>query len=230
MASARLDKLKSLLKRVEDRRAKPRLHAVAAPRPAAAPAAALADLEELSTTTQRVAAPSIAPEPLRPAAAPEPARPTAKGPLDDALDDFGTDAPLEVRALAEPITAPRPEPRPLLIDPPRELPEPAVTYRPEPISLPARPSMPTPGMLAPVVPLQVAGASTNVTSKDTLEFGIPRIELPVPKGELSGPTQTVEPAPLAAAAPPARAVSAARVEVARSFGELLELSLSLRPR
>jgi hypothetical protein len=198
MASVRLEKLKSLLKRVEERRAKPRLHAVAAPRAARA-------------------------EEERFAAAP----PAAKSALDDALGDFGTDA-LDVRALAEPITTPRGE-----LPASREH-EPLVTYRPEPVSMPAaaRPSLPT-GPIAPVVPLQLATASTNVSSKATLEFGVPRIELPpapVPVGDLPAPTQTIASAPLAAGTPPARAVSAARVETPKTFGELLELSLALRPR
>jgi hypothetical protein len=211
-SSARLEKLKSLLKRVEERRVKPRLHAVAAPR-----AAGRAAEEE------RFAAP--------PPAAPEPARPAAKSPLEDAMGDFGTDA-LDVRALAEPITTPRGVPRAPEPAAPRE-PEPLVTYRPEPVSMPARPSLPSGAPIAPVVPLQLATASTNVSSKVTLEFGVPRVELPpapVPVGDLAAPTQTIQSAPLAGKAPPARAVSAARVETPKSFGELLELSLALRPR
>jgi hypothetical protein len=212
-SSARLEKLKSLLKRVEERRVKPRLHAVAAPR-----AAGRAAEEE------RFAAP--------PPAAPEPARPAAKGPLEDAIGDFGTDA-LDVRALAEPITTPKGVPRAPEPAAARE-PEPLVTYRPEPLSMPAaRPSLPTGSPIAPVVPIQLATASTNVSSKVTLEFGVPRVELPpapVPVGDLAAPTQTIESAPLAGRAPPARVVSAARVETPKSFGELLELSLALRPR
>jgi hypothetical protein len=215
-SSVRLEKLKSLLKRVEERRAKPRLHAVAAPR-AAAPAA--------RTTEELFAAP--------PPAAPEPARPAAKSPLEDAIGDFGTDAlDARARALAEPITTPKGVPRAPEPVAPRE-PEPLVTYRPEPVSMPARPSLPTGAPIAPVVPLQIATASTNLSSKVTLEFGVPRIELPpapVPVGDLPGPTQTIESAPLAGKASPARAVSAAHVETPKSFGELLELSLALRPR
>lgn len=210
-SSARLEKLKSLLKRVEERRAKPRLHAVAAPR-----AARTAEEERFAAA---------------PPAAPEQARPAATSALEDAIGDFGADA-LDVRALAEPITTPKGVPRAPEPAAPRE-PEPLVTYRPEPVSMPAaRPSLPT-GPIAPVVPLQLATASTNVSSKATLEFGVPRIELPpapVPVGDLAAPTQTIESAPLAGGARPARAVSAARVEAPKTFGELLELSLALRPR
>jgi hypothetical protein len=210
MASARLEKLKSLLKRVEERRSKPRLHAVAAPRPAAA---ARAPFEELAS-----------------APAPEPVRPAAASPLEDALGDFGADAQIEVRPLAEPITTPKSAPRTPPVEPAfaRE-PEPAVTYRP-PGSIPAaRPPSPV-APVAPVVPLQATSPTPTVSPKVTLEFGMPRVELPAPAADLSAPTQTIEPAPLPAGTPPARAVSAARVDTPKSFGELLELSLSLRPR
>lgn len=268
MASARLEKLKVLLKRVEERRAKPRLHAVAAPR-AAAPAARPAEDESTAAppaAAPHVSAPGAAPPAVAPAAppaaapptvapaaappavappgsapaaprttAPEPLRPAAKSPLEDAIGDFDVEPQLEVRALAEPITAPRAERRPAFPSEPEPAvtyrPEPAVTHRPEPVSIPAaRPAAPAPAPLAEVVPLQIATAATNVSSKATLEFGMPRVELPAPPRALSGPTETVEPAPLAPGTPPARAVSAVRAEVPKSFGELLELSLSLRPR
>jgi hypothetical protein len=213
MASARLEKLRSLLKRVEERRGKPRLHAVAAPRVSM-------DDEDLPPT-------------MRPAPTPPPARPaTAKSPLEDALGDFGSGTPLEVTALAEPINAPRSAP-------PQGVPGPSAPQRPAPVSpavrapTPAPPRAPTPAPapLAPVVPIQQAPVVAS--SRVTLEFEKPRlppVEARAPAGDLSAPTQTIEPAPLASGAAPVRAVSELRAEAPKSFGELLDLSLALRPR
>jgi hypothetical protein len=52
----------------------------------------------------------------------------------------------------------------------------------------------------------------------------------VEEAPLTAPSARVEPLPLASSKPVVRAVSAPVVETPKTFGELLELSLSLRPR
>lgn len=189
MSSARIDKLKGLLARVEQRRAQPRLRAVPSPVAAAvaAPAAAAsedADADDFAKTD---------PPPALLLTEKKPAKPPAS-PLEDAMALLDQSGPLDVQALAEPIAM-----KPASDARPAEWPR-----APEP---PARPRPPEPE--PPVAPLAAA---------------------PVEPSPLTAPTQSIEPSPLSAAVAPARVVSTVRVEAPRSFGELLELSLALRPR
>jgi hypothetical protein len=215
MASARLEKLRSLLKRVEDRRVKPRLQAVAAPR-AATPVARPSEEEDFAATIPPAAAPPRAP----------------KRPFEDATSGFDPGALLDMRSLAEPIPTPKAEPRTMAPRPslPTQ-PELLVPHRPEAATAPpAGLPMPPPATrapLAPVVPIQAAPSAYAKPTQPTAPWPS---EPPVPVGDLTAPTQTVEPAPLVSASPPVRAVSAVRIETPKSFGELLELSLALRPR
>lgn len=232
MSRAAVEKLERLLKRVQERSAAPRLRAVEAPReltesqtvssvppepetlpPAAALPAAPASVPGLGS------APTL--ENLAPA--PEPARKAASiTPLEAAMEQLPTGSdldegsgPLQVSALAQPITM---ETR---VRPPQDL---AVTERPgadeaapPPIELtqPARPKAHREATIA------FETEQPETTQRELRPVGEP----PAP----SAPTQVIEPqAPVDAA--PARVVAEARIETPKSFGELLDLSLSLRPR
>jgi hypothetical protein len=232
MSSAAIEKLKSLLKRVEERRGRPRLHAVAAPAPhavaAPAPHAAPPSGQTLLSgqTLHGFAAPDLR-APIAPAPPPVSVRPAAKkSPIEDAIGDFDSPA-LEVKALAEPITTPRSEQRaPAKPTVPES--DVAVTYRPEP---PAR--APAPAPIAQVVPLQPVSSAKPAPSEPP--FFVEPEAAPtadtVPPAAIeapAAPTHVIAPAPLAGS--PVHATSAPRIEAPKSFGELLELSLALRPR
>lgn len=259
MSTARLDRLRALLTRVEQRKAQPRLRAVpsAAPQPLAVASIAKApppEDEELSfdtippaaepaTVPPAAAAPSVQPLAPQPARTPLPSRPAATSPIEEAVaqlpervEDSG---PLEVQALAEPITTPEereehdtePPPPPPAFDP-----HVMVTHRPD-----AKLSLPDIELIgAPAAPTFVQAGPTFVPPsggrEPTLEFATgpkaaPRA-IEVGTAEpilLQAPSATIE-ASLPSVAQAARAVSQVRIEAPKSFGELLELSLSLRPR
>jgi hypothetical protein len=239
--SARIQKLTALLKRVEERRAQPRLAAVAAPVLAAAPAnAPPAQDSDLFAATIPPEAPTIAPPASPPpavAAAPSmrpepsadsPRRVPSMSPLEDAMAHLGSSedsGPLHVQPLATPIhTIER-----------RSLPGPQInqdlvlTHRPEAGPAPEGPIVElvqpkASGPREPTLQFDTGVQANPLTQRDLKPVGL--VEPPA-ESPLAGPTQKLAPLPLRA--PPARVVSDARREAEKTFGELLELSLSLRP-
>lgn len=247
--SSRLQKLNALLKRVEERRAQPRLAAVApvsAARPAAIPAPAAKD-SDLFAATVPPETPTIAPAaaslpPAVPVPAPASLRPEpgerrapSASPLEDAMAQLGAEdsGPLQVPAPAAPARLPA---RPSLPDRP-SLAEPLVnqdlvlTHRPEAGPLPEGPIVEliqakTTTPREPTIEFDTGVKANPLTQRDLRPAGLEPMPVELP---LSAPTQKVEPLPLLAHAPPAKVVSGARQEAAKTFGELLEQSLSLRP-
>lgn len=237
MSRARIEKLQSLLKRVEERRVAPRLHAVAAPvsQPEPVRAVALAPMPAPAAPVAPPAAISVAPAATLPPAADPMRKGPSNSPLEEAmalLDDGGS-GPLEVGSLAEPIATakPVPAPRPL----PQDL---MLTHRPDaapsdlveqPFELiaprkPAAPREPT---------IEFETAKVRVSQRELRSIGEePAEQRPSPQVSaepLSAPSQTIDAAPILASASPARVVSVVRSEAPKTFGELLDLSLSLRP-
>jgi hypothetical protein len=223
--SSPVDQLRALLSRVEERRNAPRLRAVPAAVAQATPAAnEVRPAERTSALPERK--PPAGPTPLEHAIAgglaptPVPGNKPASMELD--LDDF--EAPQTAVAKA-PATTPRggevahrgaptmPQTDPFAGDPFASSPPPAPAAKPAPAPAPAAAKAPAPAPArpaatpapAPAPAPQPAPAPTAATA---------RIAAPEP----------------AASAPVARAMTRARVDTPRTFGELLDLSLSLRPR
>lgn len=268
MSSARIDKLKGLLARVEQRRAQPRLRAVPTP-VAAAPAPLVEesfaednfDDDELFAKTDPP--PALLVTEKKPAKAPA-------SPIEDALALLDGSGPLDVQSLAEPIAMksagePRAEPPAAeraperAADPTPRAPEPAYKSRlsePDPFvterpganpSMPAVEFRPAPSGARPggSVREPTLRFDTGVEAAPEAQIEIGGLEsepptTPPPAAEarlqseppqpLSAPSQVVEAETLSSAVAPARAVSAPRIELPKSFCDLLELSLSLRPR
>jgi hypothetical protein len=253
MSQSRVQKLNALLKRVEERRAHPRLRAVAAPAAAAAQAAPSAQTARAATPAPTrepsvvSALPSAPPPTLAPAASLPPAAASARAepaaaaeasrrgpsssPLEDAMAEFGANredsGPLSIEPLSSPIhthTLERPSmPEPLVN---QDL---VLTHRPAAGSLP--------GPLVEFVQPKPHAHREPTLRFDTGVKANPLMERevkPEPAPELNdaplnAPSQKLEPQPLGGHAAPVRVVSSARQESAKTFGELLELSLALRP-
>jgi hypothetical protein len=199
MSAVRVEKLKSLLSRVQERRAAPRLREVAAsaptvPQPSPEPVLGVAntmqDLRQVSASL---------PEPVK------------EAPL--VLEDVQLSA-------AEPI--------------------PLVTRKPESArSLTPAASAP-PAAARPVETGGPAREQELKRSSDLFESVPPLAAAtepaslppaqPAPEAPLIAPTARVEAPLLSRSEPVVRVVSSPRVEAPKSFGELLEASLSLRPR
>lgn len=257
MSQSRLQKLNALLKRVEERRAQPRLHAVrgaqAAPVTSGAPAAAA---KAPAATPVRepsvVSALPSAPPTVAPAAGPPPSAPSvspastpseaprrgpSSSPLEDAMVQFGANredsGPLTIESLASPInTLERPSEAE-----PRVNQDLVLTHRPEAGSLPGplvEFVQPRPHAHREPTLQFDTGVRANPLTEVELKsepVSAPVVDAPGAgrDAQLSAPTQRLEPQPLTAHAPPVRVVSGARQESAKTFGELLDLSLSLRP-
>jgi hypothetical protein len=194
MSAVRLEKLKGLLNRVQERRGQPRLSAVA-PVPktqdAEANGAALLESAEVPTAAHEIS-PVLRPEP--------PAKP-----VEVERED--------VQRLAH---------APTLGNVP-----PAVAKAPEPAAPPAVAKAAEPSAPPPVVPAEAKAP--------VVEEALPEVEpaaevARVEEAPLTAPSARVEPLPMASSKPVVRAVSAPVVETPKTFGDLLELSLSLRPR
>jgi len=121
-----------------------------------------------------------------------------------APEDFG-EAPEE--ELDEELSVPLP--------PPKSLPalEGPATLPPGPASAP--PSLRPAALLESVKPVAPSAASESLSAGDDF---------------FTAPSARIEPQAPAVAAPVMRAVSQARIETPKTFGELLEQTLSLRPR
>lgn len=247
MSQARLQKLNALLKRVEVRAAQPRLRAVETRAATAQPARSAAvepHAPTLTATPARSAPPTVssfddellAPDTLPPT--PEPARKApSNSPLETAMAQLDDSGPLQIQPLAEPIA---PAPQVFSAAPGRSLSQDMVlTHRPEagvgefdmPIELtqPAAKKPLTPR--EPTVEFETAKVRISAREARTVvEQPAPEALPAQPEAPLLAPSQTIEAPPLAATAEPARVVSAARVEAPKTFGELLERSLGLRPR
>jgi hypothetical protein len=176
-------------------------------------------------------APSMRPDPTLAPNAEAGRRAPSSSPLEDAMALLGEgredSGPLTVQPPAKPI---QPSARPSLAEPQlnQDL---LLTHRPE-----AGPAQTGPiielvqprahGTREPTIQFDTGVKANPLTQRDLKPAGL--VEPPVQSAP-TGPTQKLEPLPLAAHAPPARVVSSARSEAAKTFGELLELSLSLRP-
>jgi hypothetical protein len=258
MSQARISKLQALLKRVETRKVAPRLQVVAQPIKGAAPAAAPAalDFEELAPDTlpptpeparkvpsssplesalgqlddsgplqvQALAEP-IAParrEDLAPAAFTAPAPAMAPFTPPQAIPAVPPPPQISVSLPAASLSQDsmlthRPEAGPGDFDMPIELTQPAKKAQAPAEARPAAPREPT---------IEFETAKVRVSARDARTMA----ESAAVEAPLVAPSQTIEASPLAQGAAPARAVSAARIEAPKTFGELLERSLSLRPR
>jgi hypothetical protein len=243
VSSIRLQKLNALLKRVEERRHAPRLQAVPAPVQSAKAAEAKAPTEDsepdLFAATIPPAAgspPSMAPAPV--SNAEQARRAPSASPLEDAMAQLGAEredsGPLQVQSLSTPITVSRPSlatPERFSEASPRINQDLVLTHRPEaspeaqgPIVELVQAKSPT--VREPTIQFDTGVKANPLTQRDLKPAGA--AEAPV-EGPLAGPTHKLEPLPLPAHAAPARAVSVARSEAVKTFGELLDLSLSLRP-
>jgi hypothetical protein len=219
--STTVDQLRALLSRVEERRNGPRLRAVpAAVAATPAPANEVRPAERISALPERK--PPAGATPLENAIAgglsptPVPGNKPASMELD--LDDF--EAPQTAVSKA-PVASPRggevahraaptvPQTDPFAGDPFASSPPPAPAAKPAPAPAPAVARAPAP---APA-PAPARPAPT-----------------PAPAPAPTAPTARIAAAEPSASAPVARAMTRARVETPRTFGELLDLSLSLRPR
>ena len=226
--SQRVQKLEALLSRVRERREAPRVRAVA-PVPAAAPAPVVAEkslerVVQASPITERISRPAaptpledamseLTPTPMAPAPVPSPRMPRPPS------DEFSLDiepvrpsrAPEKKRVEPPPAAkAPAPPPADEFEDMFASRPPPAA---PKPVAAPAPAAAPVPVQVAapapaPIPVAQPAPAPTPITA----------------------PSARVAPEAPVASAPVAKAVSPVRTEAPNTFGELLERTLSLRPR
>lgn len=239
MSSARVQKLNALLSRVQERRVQPRLSNVALNVPAVqprAPSPAQAAPAHMAPTPQPLAPVASVPAPaatLPPAGSAPSMRPDeaprrpASSPLEDAMAQFGANredsGPLMVESLSSPIhTIERPS-EPVNQDL-------LMTHRPAPGSQPPGPIVelvqPKHQPREPTLQFETAVRANPPTQRDLKPAGLAE---PPAEAPLSAPTQKLEPAPIATQTTPVRIVSSARQEAPKTFGELLEQSLSLRP-
>jgi hypothetical protein len=192
MSAARVEQLKSLLARVQERRAAPRVSAVAVVS-APAPAHSVAEVRVRANTPE----------------------PTLQPPTTDARAVAKTVADLRQVSLApEPLTAAAP---PLELDDMQGM---------------------EPQSVAPVARKLESERTTARTANDLpatpvsepeLE-SLPPLPMPAPEAPLMAPSARVEAPLLARSEPVVRVVSSPRIEAPKNFGDLLEASLSLRPR
>lgn len=214
MSRARIEKLEALLKRVEARRAAPRLQVI--PQPPPQPMKAAPIVEPVSAS---LPAPAFEPATLPPVQ--EPARKSVSmTPLEDAMAQLDNSGPLPLEALSEPIPAPRRESLP------QPFPEEAESAE-QPIEL-TQPARKT-GLREPTLAFE----TPKLAARELRPIGEPPAELRAAPPEvvvapLTAPSQTIQATALPKAQP-ARVVSPARIAVAKTFGELLDVSLSLRP-
>jgi hypothetical protein len=235
MSSARISKLEALLRRVGERAQQPRLHAVSAASPRES-SPTVPDLERVATPSQRSSLPSRAPSdhpdlPTTPPAAIEPPRKVPSiSPLETAMAQLDDSGPLELPAPVVSLAEPRaPGPQDMLLTHRPEA-EPLEREAPVELTQPKRP----PAEREPTIEFETA--KVRVHARELRAVGEPMggpaagSSAALPPAPLSAPSQTLEAAPLPQAAQPAHTVSAARVEAPKTFGELLDLSLALRPR
>ena len=182
MSAAQVQKLESLLGRVQERRNQPR------PARAAAPAA-------------------------RPS---RPSKPQAPTPLEEAVQRESDKPP--VPEPEESFLTPVPDAAPVPVDPAPSLPPAPV--QPEPLELgDLEATGPTPVSVPP--PVEAISLPIE-TDDDGLELDQPAAQ--------EGPSATFEPKIPVAAGSPVKQTSAAVPAEVLTFGGLLELSLSLRPK
>jgi hypothetical protein len=211
--STPVDQLRALLSRVEERKKGPRLRAVpAAVAATPAPANEVRSAERISALPDRKpAAPSPLENAIAGGLAPTPVPGTVKPASGElVLDDF---EPPQTAVSRAPAGTPRggetahrtaptvPQTDPFAGDPFASVPPPAPAAK-------AAPAPAAPAPAAAKAPAPVAAPAPAPTAPTA------RIAAPEP----------------AVSAPVARAMTRARVETQRTFGELLDLSLSLRPR
>jgi hypothetical protein len=239
MSSARVQKLEALLRRVEARSAQPRLHALSTRESSPT----VPDLERAVPPGSRSSLPSptFASEPPEPETMPpaagiqQPRKEPSISPLETAMARLDDSRPLELSAptpvvsLAEP-KGPASLPQDMLL-----------THRPEAEpehELPVELTQPKRAPVEREPTIEFETAKVRVHARELRAVGEPMATPPaaapgsaagVPPVALSAPSQTLEAAPLPQAQP-ARSVSAARVEAPKTFGELLDQSLALRPR
>jgi hypothetical protein len=232
--SSRVNKLEALLARVRERRDAPRLRSVAAA-PLHVPTAVEKPLERAAAPiTERLARPAaptpledamseLSPRPMAPTPVPSVRTPQPPASAEISLDDFEPVRPSRTpeKKRVEPAPpvakAPPPPVEDLFGDPFASRPPPAA---PTPVAVPA----PAP---APV-PMPVAAPPAPVPVAQPAPAPVPApVAQPV---QLSAPSARVAAEAPVASAPVAKAVSPVRTEAPNTFGELLERTLSLRPR
>ena len=184
MSAAQVERLRSLLSRVQERRAAPRVRELAS--------------------------------------VPAPAEPTA--PARSALGVANTMPDLRQVSVASPEPV---NEAPLMLEEVQR--SAAATHRPETArtSAPtANDLLPTPASAAPPAEPDALETIPPLPAEAELESLPPA----APEVPLSAPSARVEAPLLSRAEPVVRVVSSPRIEAPKSFGELLDLSLSLRPR
>jgi hypothetical protein len=252
MSSARVQKLNALLARVQERRVQPRRLNVApaearAPQPAPAaplpqPVAAPPVAPVATVPPQGGSAPSLRPDPGQEAAR----RAPASSPLEDAMAQFGANredsGPLTMEPLASPIHTPARTPIHTMERPSEPVNQDLLlTHRPEAGSLPPGPIVELVQAKhhprEPTLQFETAVRVNPPTQRDLKPVALAeppaaapvKFVEPAPEVQAGGPTHKIEPEPIAAQAAPVRVVSSARLDAPKTFGELLDLSLSLRP-
>ncbi len=198
MSAARVERLKSLLSRVQERRAAPRVRGlVAVPAPVAAPPEPVAPAPSshepglgVANTMQDLRQISVSsPEPVH-------------------------EAPLVLEGVQRGAPAPTP-PAAHTAATARTTAPTANDLAPTPAARPAEPEL-----LESIPPLSAEPELESLPPAAALQEEAP----------LSAPSARVEAPLLSRSEPVVRVVSSPRIEAPKSFGELLELSLSLRPR
>jgi DNA polymerase-3 subunit gamma/tau len=235
--SQRVEKLRALLGRVEERRAQPRLHKVPAQFSPALPSNQAAVAERVS------AAPDLrgpgAPVVERVSAVPErQAKPPAPTPLEGAIAHL---SPAARDAAPTPVPGQLQPSSDLVLDdldPPmaraKAAPQPAVSA---PTARLSRPVLEPPTKVVSKIPPEPAA---DLFASDPFAPSVPPgppsspptavvPAAPAVPAPLTSPTARVAPPEMSASAPVARAVSPARVESPKTFGELVERTLALRP-
>lgn len=228
--SSRLEKLKTLLARVEERKNQPRLRAVPPALQPTAPSNEASFAEP--ATASRVA--SLPPE--------RPQKQVPTTPLEDAMADLsptqglggvptpvpGAPGNLELDAFEAPAkpaaarsvsTLPQPVARATQVTAPPAPPSDAFARDPFASSLPPASAAADASSARENIPTPVPGAEPSVPVAPEAE--------PVALSEASA---RIAPEPASAKGPIVTAVSPARVEAPKTFGELLERTLALRVR
>jgi|GEM_PF-6108883 len=216
MSAARIEQLKSLLSRVQERRSQPRLRAAVAPAPvnvgldaAVGVAKTIPDLRQVNVSM------------------PEPPAAAAALTLDEMLESptglvqAPPPAAPSVRATAPTVEDLAPAPA---APASAELAPSVAAAPPAPASVSS--IAPSPAVAAPEPELELApSVETLIGTPERIFETAPAVEAP-----LTAPSARVEAPLLSRAEPVVKVVSSPRIEAPKSFGDLLDASLSLRPR
>ncbi|MFT3923631.1 MAG: hypothetical protein QM778_13960 [Myxococcales bacterium] len=235
MSAARIEQLKSLLARVQERKAAPRLRPLSTP--VAVSSAAPAAVSVVPVNSEAAVAKTIQDLRQVTVSLPEPPAPVAPLTLDDVGPAAFEAAPAVVQAapVAPPASAgatarsKAPTADDLLPTPsaPPVTSPASVAPVPAPISVaPVPPSAKEPPPAPAVKALErEPSVETLVGTPEPMFETAAAVEAP-----LTAPSARVEAPLLSRAEPVMKVVSSPRIEAPKNFGDLLEASLSLRPR